>query len=435
MQDSYAAYCATKGRMEKNGHERREVTEKKILLPVAGPRQIEKHCAHFERKYDQQCAIKPAHGSVKFRPAGNGSGSTDGLLKGGDAFGHVTIVDVHRVDLGETLERRFRLARRFLSYPQIIPQGERAFRIIARSFQSALIPDRGDSRLALIHESQAQKGAALHGVAEGAAAIAGFSNFLEFADGFLEEPHFTKRDAQVVVGFEVFVLRAHLTQLGAKFVENFLEWTGLGKRRGRRRRLGNGRLLGVRHGSRKPWGKLSDPELIDFFGKIGQELIGGKTTACRWRWRGVLRDRVCWRNRCLGRPLVVRRDERLGFQYEFILLIQFEFGLAYLRGFLRSLRRWNLFRLAGRGSRRCFFSDGFRLERNGGSGERRIVLRNDLGFLTNLKLFHVPRRRVTSGSGSGLDWHRCRSFNSPLGRTRCVEKGRPLIRQIDFLNF
>jgi len=42
---------------------------------------------------------------------------------------------------------------------------------------------------------------------------------------------------------------------------------------------------------------------------------------------------------------------------------------------------------------------------------------------------------VTSGSGSGLGWHRCRSFNSPLGRTRCVEKGRPLIRQIDFLNF
>src|SRR5690348_4782319 len=102
--------------MQKNGHKRRVVAKKKILFPVARPRQIEKHCAHFERKYDKQCAIKPGHGSAKFRSAEDGSGSTDGLLKGGDALGHVTVVDVHRVDLGETLQRRFRLARRFLSY-------------------------------------------------------------------------------------------------------------------------------------------------------------------------------------------------------------------------------------------------------------------------------------------------------------------------------
>src|SRR5437016_1288165 len=209
--------------MEKNGHERREVTEKKILLPVAGPRQIEKHCAHFERKYDQQCAIKPAHGSVKFRPAGNGSGSTDGLLKGGDAFGHVTIVDVHRIDLGETLQRRFRLARRLLSYAQIIPQGERAFRIIAGSLQSALVPDRGNGWLALLHEGQTEKCAALHGVAEGAPAIGGFGNFLELAGGLFEKPHFPKRDSQVVMRFKIFVLRAHLTKFGAELVEHFLE--------------------------------------------------------------------------------------------------------------------------------------------------------------------------------------------------------------------
>src|SRR5713101_9197085 len=232
------------------------------------------------------------------RPVRKGAGSADGLLKGRDAFGHVTIVYVHRVDLGKALQRRIRLARRFLSYTQIIPQGEGAFRIIAWSFQRTLIPDRRDGRLPLIHEGQAQKRAALHGIAKGAAAIAGLGNFLEFANGFFEEPHFTKRDAQVVVGFEVFVLRAHLTQLGAKFVENFLEWTGLGRRRGRRRRLRNGGRLGVRHGSRKPWGKLADAELINFFGKIGQELIGSKTAARGWRGRGVCRDprRLGWSN-------------------------------------------------------------------------------------------------------------------------------------------
>src|SRR5882762_8433216 len=103
--------------------------------------------------------------------SGKIQGSTDGLLKGSDAFGHVTIVDIHRVDLGETLQRRFRLARRFLSYAQIIPQGERAFRIIAGGLQSALVPDRRDGRLALLHEGQAEERAALHRVAESPPAI------------------------------------------------------------------------------------------------------------------------------------------------------------------------------------------------------------------------------------------------------------------------
>src|SRR5216683_1628385 len=307
------------------------------------------------------------------RPVGKDAGSADGLLKGRDAFGHVTIVYVHRVDLGKALQRRIRLARRFLSYTQIIPQGEGAFRIIAWSFQRTLIPDRRDGRLPLIHEGQAQKRAALHGIAKGAAAIAGLGNFLEFANGFFEEPHFTKRDAQVVVGFEVFVLRAHLTQLGAKFVENFLEWTRLGRLRGRRRWLRNGRRLGAWHGPRKPRGKLADAKLIDLVGKIGQKLIRGKTTTRRWRWRRVLRSRLRPSNGFLGRPLVVRRDERLRFQHEFIFLFQFEFGLACLSRFRWSLRRWNLFRLGRCRFRRCFFSDGLRLERNGGRGVRGIV--------------------------------------------------------------
>jgi hypothetical protein len=48
--------------MEHYRHERRIVAEKKILLPIAGPRQIEKHCAHLERKNDKQCTINPVHG-------------------------------------------------------------------------------------------------------------------------------------------------------------------------------------------------------------------------------------------------------------------------------------------------------------------------------------------------------------------------------------
>src|SRR5260370_8205203 len=318
------------------------------------------------------------------------AGSADGLLKGRDAFGHVTIVYVHRVDLGKALQRRIRLARRFLSYTEIIPEGEGDFRISGWSFQRTLIPDRRDGRLPLIHEGQAQKRAALHGVGECVAGICGLGNFLEFANGFFEEPHFTKRDAQVVVGFEVFVLRAHLTQLGAKFVENFLEWTRLGRLRGRRRWLRNGRRLGAWHRPRKCWGKLADAKLIDLISKIGQKLIRGKTTARRWRWRHVLRDGLRRSNGFLGRPLVVRRDERLRFQHELIFLFQLEFRLACLSRFRRRLSRWDLFRLARCRLPGCLPSDWFWLERNGGSCRGGIILRN-CRFLANLKLFPICR--------------------------------------------
>src|SRR5258708_28848005 len=129
------------------------------------------------------------------------------------------------------------------------------------------------------------------------------------------------------MGFEDFVLRAHLAELGAEFVENFLEWTGLARVRGRRRWLRNGRRLGAWHRPRKSWGKLADAELVDLVGKIGQKLIRGKATTCRWRWRRVLRDRLRRGNRFLRRPLVLRRDERLPFHHQLIFLFQFEFTL------------------------------------------------------------------------------------------------------------
>src|SRR5882762_684737 len=374
--------------------------------------------------------------------SGKIQGSTDGLLKGCDAFGYASVVDVHRVDLGETFQRRFRLARRFLSYAQIIPQGERAFRIIAGGLQSALIPDRGDGRLALLHEGQAEERAALHRIAEGPPAFAGLGNFLELADGFLKEAHFTKRDAQAVVCFEILILCAHLTEFGAKLVEHFLERAGLARLRGIGLRLRDGRRLGIGHRSRKSWRKSINAELIDFAGKIRQELIGSKTAPRGWRWRGILPDRLGWSNRRLGRPLVVGRDEGLRLQYEFILLFQFKFGLARLGRFLRSFSGRFFFRFA-----RCrclcrFFGDGFRLERNCGSvlgdierGDHRyIVWRNDRGFLANLELFHFPRFRVTLRSGHGLRRHWGRRFNSRFVVARLFENGCPFVGQINFLH-
>jgi hypothetical protein len=84
-------------------HEPGVVTEKIVRLPIDGPRQVEQQRAHFEREYNQKCAINPVHRCVEIRPAWMHLGSADGLLKSCDPFGHVAVVDVHRVDLGETL--------------------------------------------------------------------------------------------------------------------------------------------------------------------------------------------------------------------------------------------------------------------------------------------------------------------------------------------
>lgn len=79
------------------------VTEKKVLFPIDGPRKIEQQCAHFEREDNQKCAINPVHGCLEIRLAWMHLMSADGLLKSCDSFGYVAVVDVHRVDLGETL--------------------------------------------------------------------------------------------------------------------------------------------------------------------------------------------------------------------------------------------------------------------------------------------------------------------------------------------
>jgi len=61
IEDTNSANHSSKRWMKHDGHERRKMAEKIILLPIAGPRQIEKQRAHLERKHNQQCAINPAH--------------------------------------------------------------------------------------------------------------------------------------------------------------------------------------------------------------------------------------------------------------------------------------------------------------------------------------------------------------------------------------
>jgi hypothetical protein len=95
--------------------ERRKVVEEKILFPKGGPRKIEKQCSHFEADDDQQRAEDTVHSWEGIACINRCRVSANGLLESSDAIGDVSVIDVHRVDLGKTLQRCFRLTRRFLS--------------------------------------------------------------------------------------------------------------------------------------------------------------------------------------------------------------------------------------------------------------------------------------------------------------------------------
>ena len=53
VQKAEAADCSTKRRMQNHVPERGVVSQKEILLPEAGPRQIQEQGSHFEAQYDQ----------------------------------------------------------------------------------------------------------------------------------------------------------------------------------------------------------------------------------------------------------------------------------------------------------------------------------------------------------------------------------------------
>ena len=61
----------------------------------------------------------------------------------------------------------------------------------------------------------------------------GFRDFLEFADGFIEESHLAISDAEVVVRLQIFVFVAHFAEFAAEFLEDFgelVEAFGAGRR-------------------------------------------------------------------------------------------------------------------------------------------------------------------------------------------------------------
>src|SRR5260370_17546284 len=157
------------------------MAEEVMLFADRSPRQIEQDCAHDAQDDHQHSAEHSIH-EWRVGPASGPKTSTRGLLKSGDALTHIAIIDVHRVDLGKTLQRRVRLARRLLCYTQIIPQSEDTFRFEVRSVQRTVVPDRCDARLSLFHQGKSQERASLHGVPERPPAIRRLAPLLTLAN-------------------------------------------------------------------------------------------------------------------------------------------------------------------------------------------------------------------------------------------------------------
>lgn len=92
-----------------------QMNEKIIALPKIRPRQIEQERTHLQTQNDKNDAQRFIHERRSGRPKLQELASR--LLKRGDAVSNIAIIDIGRIDLRKTLERRFNVTRGFLSNP------------------------------------------------------------------------------------------------------------------------------------------------------------------------------------------------------------------------------------------------------------------------------------------------------------------------------
>src|SRR5579863_6309436 len=83
------------------------------------------------------------------RPSWNGMRRGSGeygrrlvLLQRSDAVGNVAVINVHRINLTEAIERRVGLAGRVQRHRQVVAQRQHCFLIEPRHFKGPLIPQR-----------------------------------------------------------------------------------------------------------------------------------------------------------------------------------------------------------------------------------------------------------------------------------------------------
>src|ERR1700683_496611 len=158
--------------MQQDVNQFRIVRQKIIVFPDRRPGQHDQEYSEFEQNEDDQDAQNAVHWKEL------------ALAQYSDAFADVTVVNVHRVDLLETLQRSLGLAGQFLRHAQVILQRQDGFQIEAGCLQRAFVPERRDFRLTFLHESQSEQRTTLHRVADDLSAIVRLRHLLELADRF-----------------------------------------------------------------------------------------------------------------------------------------------------------------------------------------------------------------------------------------------------------
>jgi len=97
--------AAKRGMKEKQADGQRRVAQEVVLLPEIRPWEIQEKRTHLQTKNDQDYAQRFVHERELARPGKKRL--TSGFLKRSDAVRHIAVVNIGRIDLRETLERRF----------------------------------------------------------------------------------------------------------------------------------------------------------------------------------------------------------------------------------------------------------------------------------------------------------------------------------------
>ena len=79
------------------------------------------------------------------------------------------------------------------------------FLINAGHLERRFVPANGSLRKSFVEEALCQPGVSLHQLREGVAVLRPLRDFLEFADGLVEQAHLAERDAEVVMCLWIFV--------------------------------------------------------------------------------------------------------------------------------------------------------------------------------------------------------------------------------------
>src|SRR3954468_4223088 len=165
-----------------------------------------------------------------------------------DALRDVAVVDVRTVNFHEAGERFLLVAGGFVRRRELVVNGHAALVVDVLHVQRLLIPLHGRHGHALLDKAVREPGVRLHDLRERMPALDRLADFLQLADGFIEQAHLFEGDAEVVMGIRTLGLTDRrfgvFLELGEHIVESVGGFLALDLDGGGRRRGGRGHARG-----------------------------------------------------------------------------------------------------------------------------------------------------------------------------------------------